>query len=296
MCRYSPKIDLVFRKLFGSEENKDLLLDFLNSVLEGNIVIEKITLKNPYNLSDYINGKLSVLDVKAEDENGIWYDIEMQLSEQSFYGRRALYYWSKIYSEQIQSAYKYDELKKTIGIHLLDFDYFDDEKYFRRATIKDFDTNEIYENLDYMDLYFIEMSKFNKKHSELKTKLDQWITFLNEAYILDKENLPYELEGEKIGKAVEKLEIMYLDEKEKQIYEAKQKMMMDTTEIIRTAKEKGLEEGREEGREEGIEKGIEKGKKEAKIKTAKKMLLKNLDIEDISELTELSIEEIKKLK
>ncbi len=115
MCRYNPKIDLVFRKLFGSEENKDILLSFVNSILEQEMTITDLKLKNPYNIASYIEGKTSILDIKAVDENGIWYDIEMQIGEQGFYGKRALYYWSKVYSEQIEKAEKYIKQK---GLYL----------------------------------------------------------------------------------------------------------------------------------------------------------------------------------
>ena len=288
MCRYNPKIDLVFRKLFGSEENKDILLSFINSVLEGNIKLTDLTLKNPYNLADYLKGKNSILDIKATDKDGNWYDIEMQLNEQKFYGKRAIYYWSKVYSDQIETAEDYEKLKKTIGIHLLDFDYFKDERYFRRATIKDFDTNEIYEKLNYMDMYFIEMKKFHKELGELKTALDKWITFFNQAYELEQENLPKELEEKELTKAVEKLEKMYFDKKEREIYEAERKVRMDERAVLKTAEEIGMERGMERGLEKGIEKG--------KLEMAKKLLIAGVDINLIADSSGLSVEEIKKIK
>ena len=253
MCKYNPKIDLVFRKLFGSEENKDILISFINGVLEGNMVIKDVTIKNPYNLSTYLSGKTSILDVKAVDENGIWYDIEMQMNDQTFYGKRALYYWSKVYTDQIDKAEEYRELEKTIGIHLLNFDYFKDDRYFRRVTLKDYETNEIYKKLDYADLYFIEMGKFHKDISEVKTLLEKWVTFLNEAYSLEKGNIPESLNEKEIEKAVEQLEIMYFDKDEREIYEAERKIRMDTKEEMATAREKGLAKGIKEGLKQGIE-------------------------------------------
>ena len=280
MCRYSPKIDLVFRKLFGSEENKNILLSFINSILEQETVIKDLTIKNPYNLAEYVSGKESILDIKAVDENGVHFDIEMQIGEQGYYGKRALYYWSKIYSGQIEMAENYRDLSKTIGIHLLDFDYFKDERYIRRMVLKDFSTNEIYKELDYEELYFIEMSKFKKQYTELKTVLDRWITFMNKAYELKKDNIPKEFKEEKeIYEAIEKLEKMYFDEKEREIYEGERKRKMDQNEEIRTAEEKG----------------IKKGIKEEKINIAKS-LLDILDEKIISEKTGLTIEEIINLK
>ncbi|SHH54788.1 Rpn family recombination-promoting nuclease/putative transposase, partial [Tepidibacter thalassicus] len=119
MCRLNPKVDFVFKKLFGSEENKDILISFINSVLSEENQVKDIKIKNPYNLSSYIKGKMSILDIKAVDEKGVWYDIEMQIAEQSFYDKRALYYWAKVYSDQIESGEDYFELRKTISINIL---------------------------------------------------------------------------------------------------------------------------------------------------------------------------------
>src|ERR1700742_3683122 len=99
---FNPKIDLVFRKLFGTEENKDLLISLINSVVEPGIHVTDVIIKNPFNLADYLGGKESILDIKAQDQNGIWYDIEMQILEHIFYGKRALYYVSKGYVDQLQ--------------------------------------------------------------------------------------------------------------------------------------------------------------------------------------------------
>lgn len=84
MCRINPKVDLAFKKLFGSEENKDLLISFINSILTEEEQVKDITIKNPYNISSYLNGKMSILDIKAVDEKGKWYDIEIQVAPQSF--------------------------------------------------------------------------------------------------------------------------------------------------------------------------------------------------------------------
>ena len=82
MCKLNPKVDFAFKKLFGSEENKSILIDFINSVVSQENRIANIELKNPYNIENYKNGKMTILDIKAVDEKGTWYDIEMQRVEQ----------------------------------------------------------------------------------------------------------------------------------------------------------------------------------------------------------------------
>ena len=128
MCKINPKVDIAFKKLFGSEENKDILLSFINSILPRHEQIKEIYLQNPYNLPDYVAGKLSILYIKATDENGKLYDIEMQVGEQGFYGKRALYYWGKAFTGQIESGEIYSKLKKTIMISVLDFNFFRDRQ------------------------------------------------------------------------------------------------------------------------------------------------------------------------
>jgi len=281
MCRYNPKIDLVFRKLFGSKENKNILLSFINAVLDNKPKIKDLEIKNPYNLADYLQGKMSILDVKAVDETGRWYDIEMQLAEQGAYGKRSLYYWGQVYSNQIKKAEDYRELKKTIGIHLLDFDYFADDRYKRKVVLKDEATNQNYQQLDYQELHFIEMSKFNKKLEETRTVLDRWITFLNKAYEYDQDNLPQELREEKeIEEAVERLTRMYFDREEQEVYEAERKQIMDKKEEIKTAEEKG----------------IEKGVKQEKVNSAIKLLKKGYSREEVMDLLEVNIEIVEDAK
>lgn len=80
MCRINPKVDFAFKKLFGSEENKDILISFINAILSEDEQIKDIELKNPYNIANYKENKMSILDIKAVDENGTWYDIEMQIA------------------------------------------------------------------------------------------------------------------------------------------------------------------------------------------------------------------------
>ena len=114
MCRINPKVDLVFKKLFGSEENKDILQSLINALLPREEKISQLELKNPYNLADYIAGKLSILDIKAVDEKGKWYDIEMQVDPLGYYGQKALFYWGKVFTAQIDSGELYSQLNKTI--------------------------------------------------------------------------------------------------------------------------------------------------------------------------------------
>jgi len=242
MCKLNPKIDLVFKKIFGTEQNKNVLKSLINSVLPKDEQIVEITIKNPYNETDFIGDKLSVVDIKATDEKGRWYDIEIQVKQQKFYGKRAIFYLSEIYSNQLNESDSYEKLRKTIIISLLDFDYFlNDKRYFRRCCYKDFDTGELYPELDFADLYFVELRKFDNEFKHIKTTLDRWITFLNRASELDKDNLPDELKDPEIIQAMNTIDTMSLTAKEREYYESEKKVMRDRDAVMQTAVENAID-------------------------------------------------------
>ena len=90
MCRITPRVDFAFKKLFGSEENKDLLISLINAIVSEKEQVSDLELKNPYNLADYQAGKMSILDIKARNRNGRWYNIEMQISQDLYFDKRAI--------------------------------------------------------------------------------------------------------------------------------------------------------------------------------------------------------------
>ncbi len=261
MCKLNPKIDLVFKKIFGTEQNKNVLKSLINSVLPTDEQIVEVTIKNPYNEQDFIGDKLSVVDIKATDEKGRWYDIEIQVKEQKYYGKRAIFYLSEIYSNtstklsnhQLNEKDSYDKLRKTIIISILDFNYFlRDQRYFRRCCYKDFETDQLYPELDFADLYFVELRKFDNEFKHIKTTLDRWITFLNRATELDKENLPDELKDPEIIQAMNTIDTMSLNAKEREYYESEKKVMRDRDAVMQTAVENAVDNTKLEIAKKGI--------------------------------------------
>jgi conserved hypothetical protein (putative transposase or invertase) len=111
----SPRVDFAFKKLFGSEENKALLLSLINAILPANEQLTEVTLTNPYNDKWYQGDKLSVLDIKAKDMKGCYYNIEMQVTDEVYYSQRALYYWSRLYSSQLKAGDDYGVLQKPLA-------------------------------------------------------------------------------------------------------------------------------------------------------------------------------------
>lgn len=282
VCRLNPKVDFAFKKLFGSEENKDILISFINSMLSEDQQIKDVHLKNPYNIANYRKDKMSILDIKAVDEKGTWYDIEMQLSEQIFYEKRAFYYWAKVYSDQLEGGYNYDKLRKTISINILDFDYLDEEEFHN--VYKVYNEKSKNELSSVFEMHFLELNKFKKDFKDVRTALDRWIVFLNRAYELEKDKIPEELAvDEAVKKAVERLDVMYLDKDEREIYENDLKRLRDYIAEMKTTEIRG------------IEKGIKKGENKKAFEIAKN-LLDVLDNETIAVKTGLNINEIEKLR
>ena len=121
MKQINPRVDIAFKKIFGVEENKDLLISLINSIVGAEDQVAEVTLLNPYNLQSFKTDKLSILDIKAKSETGKLFNIEIQITDESDYDKRALYYWGKLYTDQLKVSEEYSTLSKAIGIHILNF-------------------------------------------------------------------------------------------------------------------------------------------------------------------------------
>lgn len=296
MCRINPRVDFAFKKLFGSEENTDLLISLINAIVSEEDQVIEVELKNPYNLADYQAGKISILDIKAKGKCGRWFNVEMQISEDYNFDKRAIFYWAKLVTEQLSEGMMFKELKKTISINILDFNFIPDIKEFHNcykiintATGKDDRLHDIFE------LHYIELKKFNKHGDQIVTALDRWSTFLTKAHQLDKNHVPNELANDQaIIKAITTVDRMF-DEDERLIYEVRMQSIADVESKIASAIEKGFEQGVEKGIEKGMEKGIKKGELSAFNTIALRMLNQGIDIETIAKMTNLSEIDIKAL-
>ncbi|MCB1116558.1 MAG: Rpn family recombination-promoting nuclease/putative transposase, partial [Chlamydiia bacterium] len=117
----NPAVPLSFKKIFGSPENKDLLISLINAIVSEEDQVSDVTLLNPYNLQSFKEDKLSILDIKAVGCNGSHFNIEIQITDEGDYDKRALYYWAKLYSDQLKAGGDYSNLSKVVGIHILNF-------------------------------------------------------------------------------------------------------------------------------------------------------------------------------
>jgi predicted transposase/invertase (TIGR01784 family) len=298
MGNICPQICLPFKKIFGVEENKDLLISLINSVVGPEDQVADIILLNPYNPKNFRNDKLSILDIKATGNSGKRFNIEVQISDEADYDKRALYYWAKLYTEQLKVAEDYSILSKAIGIHILNFTSIPEvERYHNVFHITEKDSGIVY--FKDLELHTIELKKFTDNPREeltdilakVKSSLDMWLAFLTRYDLLKADSLPETLDDKNIRKAIEVLDVMNFSSEEREAYEDHLKWLRVEANTLKKAEAKG----KAEGKIEGLEEGLEKGKNERNTEIARKMLLKGHTVEDISELTNLSVEEIKKL-
>ena len=298
MSKLNPRVDFAFKIIFGSEENKDLLHAILNAVLPAEDQVESLTLLNPYTRQSHLTEKLSILDIRAVDKNGHHLCIEMQVTDQLEYEKRALFLWSKVYAEQLKSGASYSTLKKTIGIHILNFNMMDEPDFHNIYGVYNQKSNKRHFN-DFQ-LHVIELEKFGKNYEDLKTGLDRWITFLTRAHEIDSKKLPKTLASDQdIQKAMTVLETMYLTDEERRIYEAQQTWMRDEAAAIEKAeflaKEEGRVEGKAEGKAEGRAEGIAEGIAQKNRQTVIALHHEKMDIPLIQKITGLSVVEIEKI-
>lgn len=260
MFRVNPRVDFAFKKLFGSEENKDLLMSLINAMVDERDQVADLVLMNPYSLAAYQAGKMSVLDIKARDDRGRWFNVEMQIGSDSHFDKRAIFYWARMVTEQLAAGDMYDELQKSISINILNFDYTPtDDHYHSMYRILNVATGRGDSLHDLFELHYVELLKFKKEFHEIATALDRWTAFLAKAHRMDRKDLPPPLSQDRaILKALDEVERMYNAE-EREIYEVKLKAYRDEQSRMASALKEGLEEGLKKGLEEGLETGRKEG-------------------------------------
>jgi predicted transposase/invertase (TIGR01784 family) len=177
--------DIAFRKIFRNENRKETLISFLNAILDfnGNQRIAAVSILNPYQLPKLKGGKVTIIDVKATDQAGRSYIVEMQVGNIDGFAKRVLYYSSKSYSDQIKRADFYRKLQPVIFIGILDFVQTENKNYISRSQIRDIETGE--QTIKDMEFNFIELPKFNKSLNDLSTLSEKWVYFIKNAENLE---------------------------------------------------------------------------------------------------------------
>ncbi len=289
-----PKNDFAFKKIFGTEKRKEILIHFLNDILklEGEHAIKEVKFLTPIQDPAIAAKKQSIVDVLCEDENGRQFIIEMQVARTTGFKQRAIYYASKAFTNQMVRGGEYEHLKEVIFIAIIDKELFPNKtNYHSSHKLCDQDTHE--QDLHGIRFEFLELPRFKKTLDNVSSMLEKWCYFFKYA----PETTPEELEklvGSDlvIKQAYAALDSAYWTSDELHLYEQEMKSENDELSIIRQAKLEGREEGHAEGREEGIE----EGQNVAKFAMASKMLAAGMSISVIVDLTGLEPNVIEKLE
>ena len=277
----NPKIDFVFKKIFGSEEHPEILISFLNAVLKPKKPIVSVEIKNSDLEKEYIEDKFSRLDVKALTSNKEIINIEIQLKNEYNMIQRSLYYWSKLYEEQLSEGDRYDKLSRTVCINILDFKYLKNDRFHNGYRLKEIETNE--ELTDLQEIHFIEIPKLKRFESteEIVDLLEGWVEFLRdpESEVIRK----LEMSNKEIREAKDELYRLSRNSKERELYYLREKSLRDEISALANAKEKVLKEGLKQGLFEG------------KLESARSFL-DILDDDTIATKLNIDVDIIKKLR
>ena len=280
--------DFGFKRIFGTNPNKDLLIDFLNSLFDGEQVVKNVTFLNSEHVGDVRTDRKAIFDVYCENEKGEKFIVEMQNASQKYFKDRSLYYATFPIREQAQKGEVWNyELKHVYVVALLNYDMTDSA--FAQDTINhdigllDKQTHKVFN--DKLTFKYVEIAKFNKSIEELKTNYDKWIYVLQNLSRLDRQ--PRYHQTEVFSRLFNQAEIARFSKTELREYEDSLKAYRDMKNSLDNAEEKGIAKGLAKGRAEG--------KKDKAVEIAKKLLEMDMPIDAIMKATGLSQEEITKL-
>ena len=289
----NPHTDFGFKRLFGSEFNKELLISFLNAMFHGEQNVRDITYLNSEQLGERNDARRAIFDVYCENDKGEKFIVEMQNVYQEFFKDRTIYYSTFPIREQAQRGGDWDfQLSPVYTIGLLNFNFAEGLQSARRwhheVKLMEVDTHEVfYDKLTYI---YVEIPKFDKKETELVTMYDKWMYVLKNLSALMQR--PSALQERVFTRLFEQAEISKFNPQELKSYEDSVNAYRDIENAIKTAEKKKYAEGEADGMAKGLAKGLAKGRINGLTEVAKNMLAKGMPIGVIAEMTGLSETEI----
>ena len=293
----NPYTDFGFKKLFGTEMNKDLLISFLNALFNGKKQeITDVQYLNAEHLGEGYGDRRAVFDVYCMTSDGSRFIVEMQKAEQEYFKDRSIYYSTFAIREQAvkgkQWNYHLDDVY-TVGV--LNFVFpngeYPSDSFCHEIKLTDVEDNHVF--YDKLTFLYLEMPKFTKTEDELETMFDKWMFVLhNLGRLLDR---PKALQDRVFQKLFEQAEIARYSESERWQYFASQKEYWDNYSIMTTALNKGRAEGKAEGLAEGRAEGRAEGHAEEKLENARNLKANGVPVELIAKSLGLAEEEVEKL-
>ena len=280
--KITAKSDIFFRYLFGSPENEDLLVDFINAVFRdtGKKIISRATVLNPFNLKDSFNAKESILDIKAATDDGRLLNIELQVIGSSLYRKRIAYYLAKLHTSQLTTGDDYGKIVQTVGIHIVDFELENSDKNIHNCYHLYSESNKNLCLTDDLEVHVLELPKL-RNNLKIDRRLLGWLEFFEEEE--EGKNMDAVIEKNPKLTRAEELFKRFTENEELNRYEAKVKYERDLRYWAECYAEKKYNEAREEGEHKKA------------VETAKKLIDLGLPQDQIALVTGLSVEEIEVL-
>jgi predicted transposase/invertase (TIGR01784 family) len=279
----NPFTDFGFKKIFGEEPNKDLLIDFLNQVLPQKHQIKELTYLNTEHLGIAELDRKAMFDLYCESPSGEKFIVEMQKAKQNFFKDRSVYYATFPIQQQAKKGEIWNyELSAVYFVGILDFVFsenINNGEVLHEIKLKNKFGNIFYDKLTFI---YLEMPKFDKTLDELETSFDKWLYVLK--HLPKLQERPAKLQERVFSKLFELAQIGKFNREEMQRYEESLKVYWDLHAVIETAKDEAFDEGKIEGKIEG------------KVEIAKNLIKLKIADDTISEATGLTIEEIEKLR
>jgi len=230
-----PTVDCVFKAILGAEENKNLLIHFLNAVLEPSEPhrIRDVDILNPYNEKELLSDKTSIVDVKARDQSDTTYQIEVQVAVYAGLVDRILYGWCDLYAAQLTKGDEYDQLKPVVSIWLLANPLFEqDEEFHHRFRVTDSKTGTILGEKS--GIHVLELKKWNKAVAE--NEVDRWLLFFKDGPSLDDQALPTNMDTHEMRQAMETLKRFTEKEREYHLYQNRMNFIREQNTIRKELK------------------------------------------------------------
>lgn len=275
MRKVKPLNDFIFKKVFGEKGNEDILIAFINAVLKRTKkepIVEVEIIENKQLTKELILDKTGIIDVRAKTSKGENIDIEVQLTDQGNMDKRTLFYWGKMYLENIKQGQDYTSLEKVITINILDFEFLGTENYQSSFYLWE-DIEKDYMLTDVVEIHFLELPKFrNKKDKDYRENaIERWLMFLekdiSETTLKELMSLDTAIE-----KAEQKIEYLSSDEEAMRIYYERERSLHERANMISSAEERKA------------------------VEIAKNLLNMNIPVEQIALATGLTEEEINKIR
>ena len=301
-----PKNDVAFRKIFGTERNKDILIHFLNDMItfKARRPIQEVSFLKTVQDPEIAANKTSIVDVLCKDELGNQYIVEMQVAKEKGFEKRAQYYASKAYISQTRVGGAYHDLKEVIFLAISNYVMFPNKSSYKSDHMI-LDRVSLECDLKDFSFTFLELPKFDKPLDQLSNIVEKWLYFLkcseetseeDLCHIIGKDTIMERAYHELSRFSWDEAELLTYDQAEKYQWAHEASLEQKFDEGMEKGREVGLIEGMEKGREVGLIEGMEKGEKKARLALAMHLLHKQFPIDQISELTQFSEEELEALK